>query len=398
MGVLMIIGGNLTVGRYSEDFFCSSTDSKIKDILCGVLPWLSSTQGFSRAIAQLLCHKLIPLVVDVNQAKTVSKEEKDDAVLRSLYLFLENNTDMSRLRKKQQLFFDTYDVDSACTFEGLLSIPVDEGGEANPTHMIDLVKECLAEVYKEVHEDDAPTWKHMKDLLHEAILVNGSEAPNDDTHGIQNETELVNFQRKILPIDALDLGIRAFQEQKLFNAAGKKKQNLVVCASLVDKVPNLAGLARTCEIFSAQTLVMPNLMVRKQDDFKTISASANDWVSMEECKEEDLLVWLYKKRSENYTIVGLEQTASSKCLTKMEFPEKTVLLLGKEKEGIPIHFLSAVDHCIEIPQLGIIRSLNVHVSGAISIWEYTKQMMKNKKLGDCFDQMFPCSKCCHPAL
>merc|ERR1712194_105591 len=224
-------------------------------------------------------------------------------------------------------------------------------------------------------------WKEMEDLLHEADLVNSSEAPSDSAHNIQSETELVNFQRKILPIDALDLGIRAFQEQKLFNAAGKKKQNLVVCASLVDKVPNLAGLARTCEIFSAQTLVMPNLIVRKQDDFKTISASANDWVSMEECKEEDLLVWLYKKRSENYTIVGLEQTASSKCLTKMKFPEKTVLLLGKEKEGIPIQFLSAVDHCIEIPQLGIIRSLNVHVSGAISIWEYTKQMMQNRKAG-----------------
>jgi tRNA G18 (ribose-2'-O)-methylase SpoU len=61
----------------------------------------------------------------------------------------------------------------------------------------------------------------------------------------------------------------------------------------------------------------------------------------------------------------------------MEFPEKCVLLLGKEKEGIPIQFLSAVDQCIEIPQLGITRSLNVHVSGAISIWEYTKQMMKS---------------------
>ena len=154
-----------------------------------------------------------------------------------------------------------------------------------------------------------------------------------------------------------------------------------MCASLVDKVPNLAGLARTCEIVSAQTLVVPNLIVRKQDDFKVISASANDWVSMEECKEEDLLAWLHRKKSENFSIVGLEQTASSKCLTKMEFPKKTVLLLGKEKEGIPIQFLSAVDHCIEIPQLGIIRSLNVHVSGAISIWEYVHKTNETKQKG-----------------
>ena len=59
---------------------------------------------------------------------------------------------------------------------------------------------------------------------------------------------------------------------------------------------------------------------------------------------------------------------------------KNVLLPGKEKEGIPIEFFSAVDRYIEIPQLGIIRSLNVHVSGAISIWEHTKQMKQKKKV------------------
>ena len=28
---------------------------------------------------------------------------------------------------------------------------------------------------------------------------------------------------------------------------------------------------------------------------------------------------------------------------------------------------------MEIPQLGVVRSLNVHVSGAIAIWEFTRQ-------------------------
>jgi tRNA(Leu) C34 or U34 (ribose-2'-O)-methylase TrmL len=362
----------------------------MKEVLCGVLPWLSSTQGFSRAIAQLLCHKLIPLVVDINEDiisanKSTDNSVKDSSVMRSIYFFLENNTDMMRLRTKQQLFFDAYDVDSVCSFEGILSIPVDEGEEANPKYMVDIIKDCLANIYQEANEVDAPVWKQLEDLLIEADDIANQRRqlfqPNNsnDDDGNNDDTEaLVNFQRKILPIDALDLGIRSYHETKLVNAAGQKKQSLIVCATLIDKVPNLAGLARTCEIFSAQSLILPNLLVRKQDDFKSISASANDWIEIEECKEEDLLNWLYKKKYEGYEIVGVEQTSSSQCLTKMEFHEKTVLLLGKEKEGIPIEFLSAVDQCIEIPQLGIIRSLNVHVSGAISIWEYTKQMMKKK--------------------
>lgn len=44
--------------------------------------------------------------------------------------------------------------------------------------------------------------------------------------------------------------------------------------------------------------------------------------------------------------------------------------------SIPVEFLSVVDQCIEIPQLGIIRSLNVHVTGAIAIWKYTEQMLR----------------------
>lgn len=92
-----------------------------------------------------------------------------------------------------------------------------------------------------------------------------------------------------------------------------------------------------------------------------------------------LLSWLLQKKKEGFWIVGLEQTSSSVPLHAIEIPEmaaennKTVLLLGKEKEGIPVHFLQVIDDCVEIPQFGMIRSLNVHVSGAITIWELTRK-------------------------
>lgn len=97
-------------------------------------------------------------------------------------------------------------------------------------------------------------------------------------------------------------------------------------------------------------------------------------------------------KQQGYSLVGVEQTAQSKCLTSYKFPLRTVLLLGyanivgltvvhwylmfifsNEREGIPVHLIHMLDECVEIPQLGIIRSLNVHISGALLIWEYTKQ-------------------------
>ena len=44
-----------------------------------------------------------------------------------------------------------------------------------------------------------------------------------------------------------------------------------------------------------------------------------------------------------------------------------------EKKGIPADLLGLLDLIIEIPQSGVVRSLNVHVAGAIMIWEYIKQ-------------------------
>lgn len=46
---------------------------------------------------------------------------------------------------------------------------------------------------------------------------------------------------------------------------------------------------------------------------------------------------------------------------------------SNEREGIPANLLQMLDVCVEIPQQGVIRSLNVHVSAALLIWEYTRQ-------------------------
>ena len=63
---------------------------------------------------------------------------------------------------------------------------------------------------------------------------------------------------------------------------------------------------------------------------------------------------------------------------KIVFYKKTFLpflLISNEREGIPANLIQQLDVCVEIPQQGIIRSLNVHVSGALLIWEYTRQQL-----------------------
>lgn len=46
-----------------------------------------------------------------------------------------------------------------------------------------------------------------------------------------------------------------------------------------------------------------------------------------------------------------------------------MLLLGNEKIGAPASLLNQADVLVEIPQVGKVRSLNVHVSMVICLWQ-----------------------------
>lgn len=49
---------------------------------------------------------------------------------------------------------------------------------------------------------------------------------------------------------------------------------LIVVASLIDKVTNLGGLARTCQVFGASTLVVDSLSCVEKREFTALSMSA----------------------------------------------------------------------------------------------------------------------------
>ncbi|WIA08744.1 hypothetical protein OEZ85_008167 [Tetradesmus obliquus] len=193
-----------------------------------------------------------------------------------------------------------------------------------------------------------------------------------------------DYQRKVTPseravlmADVLDELEQQQQQQQggQSGPAGTRRNDLIVVASLISKVPNLAGLARTAEVLGAGALVLADKRVTADAGFTSISVTAERWVPIEEVKEAALLAWLATKQAQGYALVGLEQTAESTCLPEYKFPSKTVLVLGREKEGIPPEIISMLDATVEIPQLGVIRSLNVHVSGAIAMYEFTKQQL-----------------------
>ena len=176
----------------------------------------------------------------------------------------------------------------------------------------------------------------------------------------------------------------------------RRPPGLVVIASLVDKIPNLAGLARTCEVLGAEVRLFYLILVRairlttscficsqalvmadrdrtvSHKDFTAVSVTAEQWLPIRDVSIAGLVPYLLRLRREGYTLVGLEQTRGAVDVNAFEFPRRTALVLGREREGIDADVLSVLDTCVVIEQKGMIRSLNVHVSASVAIAAYAR--------------------------
>lgn len=200
-----------------------------------------------------------------------------------------------------------------------------------------------------------------------SFWIDASQDGAEVTAGTEDD-----FQKKTTPWKQALSSVDPLDDFRL-SERRSQQDGLIVVASLIDRIPNLGGLCRTCEVFGASEFVLDSLKHVEDRQFQNLSVSAERWISTSEVKPHQLKDYLPKKRAEGYTLVGVEQTAGSTALHDYKFPKKTLLLLGNEKEGLPVELIQLLDVCVEIPQQGVVRSLNVHVSGAILVWEYTKQ-------------------------
>lgn len=195
------------------------------------------------------------------------------------------------------------------------------------------------------------------------------ETPTSRAIESQTSSEAENVQRKIMPPDS-----SLFESLPTFIREKKtKKSELIVVASLLQKLPNLGGLARTCEIFNVNTYVISSFRHMQQPDFENLSVAAEKWLNVAQIQTWELPEYLKSLKASGYCLVGAEQTKKSQKLQEYKFPSKTVLLLGEEKQGIPANLISLLDVAVEVPQFGVCRSLNVHVCASLCIWEYARQ-------------------------
>ncbi|XP_042490760.1 uncharacterized protein LOC122070638 isoform X2 [Macadamia integrifolia] len=378
----------------------------LDELLPPIIPLLTSHHHSLRGFTQLLVHqvlcKLVP-TLDSNVSEVVPLEKKCFQDLKS---YLVKNPDCMRLRSSMEGLLEVFNPKTSSTPAGIFTARAEESEfECVPPTLMEQVIGFLNDVREDLRCSMA---KDVVSIKNEGLTNGGNcnsmilsrDADEEILHAQVSRDLALDFQKKVTlskhekqdTEGTYFLGNTEFykplvemeKEDQLLDQVlqsrsiaieriRKSRQQFILVASLIDRIPNLAGLARTCEVFKAAGLVISDASIVHDKQFQLISVTAEKWVPIIEVPVSSMKIFLEKKKREGFSILGLEQTANSIALDQYKFPQKMVLVLGREKEGIPVDIIHVLDACIEIPQLGVVRSLNVHVSGAIALWEYTRQ-------------------------
>ncbi len=82
---------------------------------------------------------------------------------------------------------------------------------------------------------------------------------------------------------------------------------------------------------------------------------------------------LVELKADGFSLIGLEQTKTSKDLHHFCFPRKMVLVVGHERIGIDASIMPLLDEVVEIPVYGMPYSYNVATATTMALYEYCKQ-------------------------
>ena len=136
--------------------------------------------------------------------------------------------------------------------------------------------------------------------MDDSTAIKPEEAVHDALKSIFKEIEQIEmdevdatFQRKIDNV----LSIFPVGEGPV-----KREGEIVVVASLLDKLPNLANLTRTCEVFGVKELVIPSKTILKDPAFLNVTVTAEKWMPFVECAPENLARLLMMYRENNYKV------------------------------------------------------------------------------------------------
>lgn len=160
--------------------------------------------------------------------------------------------------------------------------------------------------------------------------------------------------------------------ERLQSVLDKRQGNITVVLENVFDPHNISAVMRTCDAIGIQEIYVLNTKIPPHKKWGAKSSSSADkWLTIHQfTNASECFVALRKKYSR---ILTTHLSSDAVSLYKIDFTETIALIFGNEHAGVSDEIRAMADGNFIIPQVGIIKSLNISVACAVTLYEAYRQ-------------------------
>lgn len=171
------------------------------------------------------------------------------------------------------------------------------------------------------------------------------------------------------------------RNERLNAVLNKRQPAITVVLENVSDPHNISAVMRTCDAIGIQDIYVLNSIIEKHKKWGTkSSSSAAKWLTIHQFTEVKTCFEALRKNYKKIYTTHLSTDAVD--LYDIDLTESVALVFGNEHSGVSDELIGLCDGNFIIPQVGIIKSLNISVACAVTLYEAYRQ----KKSAGHYDQ------------
>lgn len=151
-----------------------------------------------------------------------------------------------------------------------------------------------------------------------------------------------------------------------------RQPDLTVVLENVADPHNISAVMRTCDAVGVQEIYILNTVIPKHKKWgPRSSSSAAKWLTVHQFNNVQACFEALRKKYRKIFTTHL--AANAVDLYDLDLSEPVALVFGNEHSGVSDELINLSDGNFIIPQVGIIKSLNISVACAVSLYEAFRQ-------------------------
>lgn len=162
------------------------------------------------------------------------------------------------------------------------------------------------------------------------------------------------------------------RRNKLLTVLSRRQPDITVVLENVFDPHNISAVMRTCDAVGIQEIyILNNRIPRHKKWGAKSSSSAAKWLTIHQYEDAaDCFSSLRKRYSK---ILTTHLSSDAVGLYEIDMTQSIALVFGNEHSGVSEEIRAMADGNFIIPQVGIIRSLNISVACAVTLYEAFRQ-------------------------